>query len=83
MLSYRLEADCADQHLGIEWDRQDLMSGHWSVSELRGHWEFGQKISDERRVDGCLTKSHVALRLAARGNEDELPASDALLAFQR
>jgi hypothetical protein len=49
------------------------------VPYLRGHWKFGQEISDERCVNERLTNGHVALGLAASRNEDELPVSDALL----
>src|SRR5580704_2625801 len=43
------------------------------------HWKFGEKISDERCVDGRLPKGHVTLSLTASRNENELPVSDAFL----
>ena len=42
-------------------------------------WKFGEEISHKRFVDGRLKKGHVALGLAAGGNEDEFSVSDALL----
>jgi hypothetical protein len=53
-----------------------LLTSYFSLGS-RG--KFGQEISDERSVDGRLTKGHVALSLAAGWNEDEFSVSDAWL----
>jgi hypothetical protein len=59
--------------------RSALLAFFQQLCHLRGHWKFGQEISDERCVDERLTKGHVAQGLTASRNEDELPVLDALL----
>ena len=46
---------------------------------LRSRRKFGQEIGDERGINGCVKKGHVAISLAAAGNQHELPVSNPLL----